>query len=436
MTRGEDKIKDLFSDKLKDFQPEIPASLWAGIEDSLSEQQIVAEPAKKKFSLRTVVSIVAAAAAIVGAIFVVDNMFEKPGNIANKEIAQVFDTPRTDDHIEGHKVDTEAQLAQNNAVEPARTYARAAKLFSSEKEDTMVDTNADGISVYTDSSKEDQTEFEVKDTPVTRQADIEEESTRKITSDEAINILKAQNNQSAGEQPKIEKKNKRGVDNFALGLSSSANVLTSSNTQRGTSTFRVEPTTEDDINIISLYSGENTSKMEHDQPVSFGLTVSKGIAPKLSVETGIVYTFLSSTIKTTGAYDMREKQKFHYLGVPINLNYTFARHKKFSSYVSAGAMIQKDIKGTHKGGLQNSKEKSGSMAEVMNTMEMSKSIKQDNPQFSVQTSVGVAYNIYKGLAVQARVGGAYYFDASNDYRTIYSDRDFQLDLNLGLKWEF
>lgn len=435
MTRGEDKIKDLFSDKLKDFQPEIPASLWAGIEDSLSEQQIVAEPAKKRFSLRTVVSIVAAAAAIVGAIFVVDNMFEKPGNIANKEIAQVFDTPRIDDHIEDHKVDTEAQLAQNNAVEPARTHVRTAKLFSSEKEDTTVDTNADGISVYTDSSKEDQTEFEVKDKPVTRQADIQEEPARKITSDEAVNILKAQNNQLTDEKPMIEK-TRRGVDNFALGLSSSANVLSSSHSQRGSSTFKVSPATEDDINIISLYSGENTSKMEHDQPVSFGLTVSKGIAPNLSIETGVVYTFLSSTIKTTGAYEMREKQKFHYLGVPLNLNYTFLRHKRFSSYVSAGAMIQKDVKGTHKGGLQNSKEKNGTMAQVLNSIEMSKNIKQDNPQFSVQTSVGISYRIYNGLAVQARVGGAYYFDASNEYRTIYSDRDFQLDLNLGLKWEF
>lgn len=435
MTRGEDKIKDLFSDKLKDFQPEIPASLWAGIEDSLSEQQIVAEPAKKRFSLRTVVSIVAAAAAIVGAIFVVDNMFEKPGDIANKEIAQVFDTPRIEDHAEDHKVTTEEQLAQNTTVKPARTHARTVKLSSAENDNVDVNANAASISGYTNSAKDEQTKIEIKDKSVTRQSDVEEESTRKITSDEAVNILKAQNNQMTDDQHRIEKKNKRRVDNFALGLSSSANVLSSSHSQRGATTFRMEPKT-DEINLISLYSGENTSKMEHDQPVSFGLTVSKGIAPNLSVETGVVYTFLSSTIKTTGAYDMREKQKFHYLGVPLNLNYTFVRHKRFSSYVSVGAMIQKDIKGTHKGGLQNSKEKSGSMAEVLNTMEMSKSIKQDNPQLSVQTSVGVAYNLYKGLAIQARVGGAYYFDASNDYRTIYSDRDFQLDLNLGLKWEF
>lgn len=435
MTRGEDKIKDLFSDKLKDFQPEIPASLWAGIEDSLSEQQIVADPVRKRFSLRTVITVVSAAAAIVGAIFVADNMLKNSSDIVNQDIAQVLEVPQSEDNVEDQQIAAIDQMAQNRAIQPARTYTRTARLFSSEA--ISPEANNGYISGYIDSLEEIEAEIEVKNNPVTRQADVEEEPARKITFDEAINILRAQNNQMDNNQPQIEKKNKRRVDNFALGLSSSANVLTSSNNQAGVSTFKVNTISDDEeLNIKSLYSGANESKMEHDQPISFGLTVSKGIAPNLSVETGIVYTFLSSKIKTTGTYEMYEKQKFHYLGVPVNLNYTFLRHRRLSSYVSVGGMIQKDIKGRTEGGLRNSENRSNSALEILNTIELSKDIKQDNPQFSVQTSLGVAYRIYQGLAVQARVGGTYYFNSSNEYRTIYTDRKFQLDLNLGLKWEF
>ena len=63
---------------------------------------------------------------------------------------------------------------------------------------------------------------------------------------------------------------------------------------------------------------DNIAEMEHDQPVSFGITVSKTIVDRLSVETGLVYTYLFSRAKNTSVdFQNQETQHFHYLGILV-----------------------------------------------------------------------------------------------------------------------
>ena len=65
-----------------------------------------------------------------------------------------------------------------------------------------------------------------------------------------------------------------------------------------------------------------------------------------------------------------------------------------------------------------------------------KTVKQSNPQVSVRSTLGVSYPLYKKMYIYGTIGGAYYFDAKNKYRTIYSDKKTQLDVNLGIKFDF
>ena len=67
---------------------------------------------------------------------------------------------------------------------------------------------------------------------------------------------------------------------------------------------------------------------------------------------------------------------------------------------------------------------------------LKKNISQSNWQFSTHMNIGVAYPIYRRMYFYSQLGGAYYFDANNEYRTIFSDRKFQLDLNLGIRFDF
>ena len=99
-------------------------------------------------------------------------------------------------------------------------------------------------------------------------------------------------------------------------------------------------------------------------------------------------------------------------------------------------MIEKDVSGEFR------KMKEGQTAANFNNasegseeQEITK-ISQHNPQISVNAGVGLSYPIYDRLRLYGKVGGAYYFDAKNEYKTIYSDRKIVMDLNVGLRYEF
>lgn len=438
MTNDKDKIKELFSDKLKDFQPEVPASLWAAIDDSLSQQkvEVVAIPVKtkKSFVLRTVTT-VASIAAILIAVIVMFDIFTPAHDNIESEIAEVLESPieKEQDIAESIK----PVIAQTVSVETKKSSLKqqTRSIFSSSKPDK---SNSEIISLsvsseQSDVSVENPTTVEEKEEVVAEVKESQEKEERQITSKEAEEILLRQSNGLVAENEKVESITKK-KDKFSLALSSNSNFQRKDiSKQGGTMTMRQKE--EESFIGVNMYGGSNDFDIKHDQPISFSIGVSKGIAPNLSLETGIVYTYLSSSISSKSTVDMKEKQKFHYLGIPLNLNYTFFRHRRFSSYITIGGMIEKDIKGTTRGNINGLFDNYSTGINYQIT-DMSKSIKQSHPQLSAHSSLGVSYLLYNRLSVYGNVGAAYYFDASNEYRTIYSDREFQLDLNLGFRWNF
>jgi predicted PolB exonuclease-like 3'-5' exonuclease len=63
-------------------------------------------------------------------------------------------------------------------------------------------------------------------------------------------------------------------------------------------------------------------------------------------------------------------------------------------------------------------------------------ISQRNPQLSVNAGLGLSYPLYRDLKLYGKIGGAYYFDAKNDFKTIYSDSKIVMDLSIGIRYEF
>ena len=176
------------------------------------------------------------------------------------------------------------------------------------------------------------------------------------------------------------------------------------------------------------------SETNHNQPISFGVLTSFNVTPKLQIETGLIYTYLSSeTTNKAQGFINSEKVQFHYLGVPVNLNYTLLSVNKLNIFVTAGAMIEKDINGK----IKYNEEKN--IASEMNsgyTNEGSSKINQENPQFSLAGGVGINYPIYNKTNLFAKIGGRYYINANNEYKTYYSDEKFGLDIQLGIKFNF
>ena len=182
----------------------------------------------------------------------------------------------------------------------------------------------------------------------------------------------------------------------------------------------------------------NVSEKEHSPPMSFGVTVSIPIADRLSLETGLVYTFLSSRVSNTSlSVNEQERQRLHYLGIPLNLNYTLFNINDINVFTTAGGMVEKNIFGTYRRRRTVEVPDETNIANLPSSHEMETiRIRQRNPQFSVNMGVGASYPIANQWRLYGRIGGTYYFNARNRHRTIYHDARIVMNLNIGIRYEF
>ena len=184
---------------------------------------------------------------------------------------------------------------------------------------------------------------------------------------------------------------------------------------------------------LSDDASDNVSQMTHSQPVSVGLTISKPLTEKLSLESGLVYTYLYSKAKnTSNIYRKKETQQLHYLGIPLNLNYNLVSFGNADLYLSLGGIIEKDVYGKYNYVDNRIQDELNSESEV----KVSERIRQPHPQLSINAGVGVSYPVWNNLYLYGKIGGGYYFDADNKWSTIYSDEKIILDLNIGLRFGF
>ncbi len=156
----------------------------------------------------------------------------------------------------------------------------------------------------------------------------------------------------------------------------------------------------------------NGHTYKHKQPVTFGLSVRKGITPSISLETGLTYTYLSSDIHTQGENGKKEgEQKLHYVGIPLKINWSFVNTDKFNAYLTGGGAVEKCVHGK--------------------TLSNSNTVKP--LQFSLAGGVGAQYNITKKLGLYAEPGVAYFFDDGSKTETIRKDNKFNINLQAGIR---
>jgi RNA polymerase sigma-70 factor (ECF subfamily) len=82
----------------------------------------------------------------------------------------------------------------------------------------------------------------------------------------------------------------------------------------------------------------NTLGTHHLIPLTFGVHISKGIAPSWSVETGLQYTLLRSEYSNKASH-YTEKVQAHFLSIPVSLQYHFLQGGQMNIYASGGASL-------------------------------------------------------------------------------------------------
>lgn len=104
---------------------------------------------------------------------------------------------------------------------------------------------------------------------------------------------------------------------------------------------------------FSAYLANETSYFEeiqntvHDAPLTLGITVDKGILPRLSFETGLLYTKLGFRVKTDemSSFYSEYRNQIHYLGIPAGIRYSFMQRKRFDLYALQWFILEKGIAG-------------------------------------------------------------------------------------------
>ena len=166
---------------------------------------------------------------------------------------------------------------------------------------------------------------------------------------------------------------------------------------------------------------ETYTDVRHHIPVTVGATVKWSLGSKWALETGLNYTYLRSELRSGAESYVDDKQKLHYVGVPLKVQRSIWDNGIFSLYASAGGMVEKCVSGSVSSAYSDGNIKT-------------EKIKIKQPQFSVLASLGVQTSFNKYLGIYLEPGIVYYLDDNSDVLTIRKDKPFNLNIQVGLRF--
>lgn len=418
----EDRLKDI-RDKMSDYEAEVPQDLWSAIDSAVGRRQ------QKKLWIRA--GRYAAAAVVVAAIGLGIYILQPDSSLVV--------------HSESNP-NTRAQASANNA--PAVTSAdadpgnnSAAEIRASEFEHTPYATLAEAKPVIVEG--------------------VEGTSSMQIKSDgESLNVHPVDSNESVSEafthslppishevkQDKTVSYNSRqrdrqqqqeAYDSGRLAASLYTTAGTGGTSMQRYTSFGLMGIDPGDANwkddpymgmLVTNKGHLDDRRVRHRLPVHAGASIAYRIDDRVSVETGVAYSYLSADIhEGSDSYYFAGEQSLHYVGIPVGVRVRAMSWKNFDIYVGAGFEADKCVSGT----LKKSYVINGQTRD-----DGHESISIRPLQWSVNAGAGVQYNISSMVGIYAEPGLSYYFDNGSNIETIYSEKPLNFNLNIGLRVSF
>lgn len=165
-------------------------------------------------------------------------------------------------------------------------------------------------------------------------------------------------------------------------------------------------------------------------PVTFGLGVKFHITDRFSVGTGIDYSFLTRKFSGiyldfdalgSAAYSGDINHTMHYLGIPLNLYYDVISGEKFRLYLMGGGEAEYCVANNYD---IRTEKKRFHYNEAVNGL-----------QFSVGLGFGAEMNLTRNMSLFLDPTVRYYFD-NNQPKSIRTDKQFMIGVDLGLRFDF
>jgi hypothetical protein len=217
---------------------------------------------------------------------------------------------------------------------------------------------------------------------------------------------------------------------FGMGM---GGLMQNSGEVVNTYTFRSSNLEDEELLALNAASDQNLGKLprtniKHRTPVSFGLSVSRTLNNRFSLQTGLVYSLLISDWETQAtAYNSKTRQTLHFVGIPLSLSYKITQWNRFLVYASVGVTTEVNIAGKLR------------VKRFSNDLQTGVSYinqRMEEWQWSTNMRVGISYPLIPHINAFAEIGAAYYFDNGSDMETIYSDKPLNINPQVGFRLSF
>lgn len=433
--------KEDIHDRLGNFETDAPDGLWEAIHQRMAQTEPAqAEKRQTPFVLQPALRRTACAAAACIALVAGYQYFADGGKepVSGVKVAQgrVADIPTN-------------RYVAKNAVAPAATvYAQTQNSPAVLQPNGRVEQTADAIAQPTQNDESAQISTSQHLNPSTSQHPNPSTSQHPNPSTpQHLNTSTPQHPNTSTPQPHnpstsllayTPSDNSRGRHEGAAArwtLSTSATTgMGASSVTNSTATY-VEAVGPDDVIWadnpqlgIGIFNQGKSVKTEykHRLPVRVGLNVAYRLTDRLSVESGVSYTRLSSDMKdgTKNNYSS-SSQKLDYIGVPLNVKYRAFGYRRLNVYASAGLLTEKCVSGktTHEYVISGEKKK-----------HEAEDVAAKPWQLSVNAALGAQFDVLRNVGVYVEPGVSYYFDDRSPLSTIYKEKPLNFNLNLGVRY--
>lgn len=420
----EDRWEKAFRGRLEDYSEPVPEQIWENLEADLK----TARGGRPVYSFRRI----AAAAAVFLAVLSTASLYflYTPSAEYVKQVRTEIPVSRPSSPVESLSPQP-SKLFIAKVKGSVRTYTDTSSEISSPvKEETVTTAQVSAHETGPDKTTTKSADMQEAESPAKGPAENKISSARKKTYRTSYPV-----------SPK-----RRKDKNWSVGIlagntpeySGSSNAgFASMGSKGGSGWYGLNPIGDEEMSesreayqdmLLRNIDRDAVTSIKHKMPVTVGLSFRYGLNHWLSLETGLAYTFLSSELRTGNEYDFYiNRQKLHYVGIPLKVNFKFLDRKYVTLYASTGGMMEKCVSGKLDSDFYIEGKEDKSFKEDLTVKPL---------QWSLSAAVGAQYNAMEHLGIYVEPGIVYYFDDGSTVETIRKEKPFNFNLQMGVRFTY
>lgn len=169
----------------------------------------------------------------------------------------------------------------------------------------------------------------------------------------------------------------------------------------------------------------STTETSHRQSARAALTVGFGLARHWGMETGVVFTSLSSSSETrAGNSSSTEDRTLRYLGIPLFVKYETPQWRRFSLFANAGPMYEFCIGGSSEKMMFTNSQKTNSVKDNLTSRDS---------KWSLNLGAGIQFRMSPHGALFVQPGFSWHLPDNSEQESFYTEHPAAFNVTVGYR---